>query len=105
MSKQRATPHDFAAIQHHLAYDNHENRKAMLDFIANDPIYIPRYNISLETERELALQRLKKFADKGFISVFDFEKNPLNIFAGMICNLKNLKLIKRNLIDFNKLFN
>jgi acyl-CoA oxidase len=74
---------DFATIQHHLAYDNHENRKAMLDFIANDPIYIPRYNIPLEFERELALQRLKKLADKGFISVFDFEKNPLNIFAGI----------------------
>jgi acyl-CoA oxidase len=77
---------DFEIIQHHLAYDNHENRKAMLDFIANDPIYIPRYNIPLEFERELALQRLKKLADKGFISVFDFEKNPLNIFAG-ICIL------------------
>jgi acyl-CoA oxidase len=77
------TSHDFAAIQHLLAYDNHANRKAMLDFIANDPIYIPRYNITLELERELALQRLKKLADKGFISVFDFEKNPLNIFAGI----------------------
>ncbi|RIA89804.1 acyl-CoA dehydrogenase/oxidase [Glomus cerebriforme] len=72
---------DFETIKYHLAYDNHANRKAMLDFIANDPIYIPRYNIPLEFERELALQRLKKLADKGFISVFDFEKNPLNIFA------------------------
>ncbi|PKK75426.1 acyl-CoA oxidase [Rhizophagus irregularis] len=81
MSKQQATSQDFAAIQHHLAHDNHANRKAMLDFIANDPIYIPRYNNKLEFERELALQRLKKLADKGFISVFDFEKNPLNIFA------------------------
>jgi hypothetical protein len=35
------------------------------------------------------LQRLKKLADKGFISVFDFEKNPLNIFAG-IYFVKNL---------------
>ncbi|CAJ0762013.1 15883_t:CDS:2, partial [Entrophospora sp. SA101] len=29
----------------------------------------------------LALQRLKKLADQKFISVLDFEKNPLNIFA------------------------
>src|SRR5579871_3935555 len=90
MEIQRATSQDFAKLKHHLAHDNHANRKAMLDFIANDPIYIPRYDVSLEFERELALQRLKKLADKGFISVFDFEKNPLNIFAGIICILRNL---------------
>ncbi|CAG8527122.1 14127_t:CDS:10 [Cetraspora pellucida] len=72
---------DFAAIKHLLEHDNHKNRKAMLDFVAKDPIYIPRYNVSLEFEREIALQRLKKLADQGFISVYDFEKNPLNIFA------------------------
>ncbi|CAG8538826.1 4356_t:CDS:10, partial [Racocetra fulgida] len=72
---------DFAVIKHLLEHDNHKNRKAMLDFVAKDPIYIPRYNVSLEFEREIALQRLKKLADQGFISVYDFEKNPLNIFA------------------------
>ncbi|CAG8493091.1 15642_t:CDS:10 [Funneliformis mosseae] len=78
---QSTSSRDFATLQHHLLYDNHANRKAMLDFIADDPIYIPRYNMPLEFEREITLQRLKKLADKGFISVFDFEKNPLNIFA------------------------
>ena len=46
-----------------------------------DPLFIPRYNVSLRYERELALERLKKIADAGYISVFDFEENPLNIFA------------------------
>ncbi|CAG8687735.1 20386_t:CDS:10 [Dentiscutata erythropus] len=72
---------DFATIQQLLEHDNHKNRKAMLDFMAKDPIYIPRYNVSLEFEREIALQRLKRLADRGFISVYDFENNPLNIFA------------------------
>ncbi|CAG8473809.1 42679_t:CDS:10 [Gigaspora margarita] len=72
---------DFATIQQLLEHDNHRNRKAMLDFVAKDPIYIPRYNVSLEFEREIALQRLKRIADRGFISVYDFENNPLNIFA------------------------
>ncbi|CAJ0761701.1 23876_t:CDS:2 [Entrophospora sp. SA101] len=75
------TRQDFLALGHLLANDNHENRKAMINFMASDPIYIPRYNVSLEFERELALQRLKKLADQKFISVLDFEKNPLNIFA------------------------
>nr|CAG8555688.1 3603_t:CDS:10 [Entrophospora candida] len=75
------TRQDFLALEHLLANDNHENRKAMINFMASDPIYIPRYNVSLEFERELALQRLKKLADQKFISVLDFEKNPLNIFA------------------------
>jgi hypothetical protein len=65
-----------------LQYDNHANRDAMAEFMAKDPLYIPRYNIPLATERELALNRLVKLAKHGFWSVFDFEKNPLNVFAG-----------------------
>lgn len=37
--------------------------------------------MSLRYERELALERLKRIGEAGFISVFDFERNPLNIFA------------------------
>jgi acyl-CoA oxidase len=29
----------------------------------------------------LALEQLKKISENKFISVFDFEKNPLNVFA------------------------
>ncbi|KAG9290773.1 hypothetical protein G9A89_011736 [Geosiphon pyriformis] len=71
----------FASLSHLLAFDNHATRKACLDLMATDPIFIPRYNIPLELERELALQRLQRIADCGFLSVFDFEKNPLNVFA------------------------
>ena len=74
---------DLVPLNELLLNDNHKNRRAMLDFMANDPIYIPRYNVSLEFERELALERLQRLANKRFISVFDFENNPLNIFAGM----------------------
>lgn len=41
----------------------------------------PKYNISVDEERELALQRLKKLCNQGFISVLDFKNNPLWIFA------------------------
>jgi acyl-CoA oxidase len=36
---------------------------------------------SLRYEREIALERLKRIFDNGFVSVTDFERNPLNIFA------------------------
>lgn len=47
----------------------------------SEPVMIPRYNIPLEEEREVALARLKRICDAGFISVLDFRHNPLRIFA------------------------
>merc|ERR1711936_363454 len=41
----------------------------------------PRYNLTLEEERELALKRLTAICDAGFISVLNFVNNPLRIFA------------------------
>ena len=40
-----------------------------------------RYNIPLEEEREVALQRLQRICDGGFISVLNFNDNPRKIFA------------------------
>lgn len=82
MSTLTCTPQDRIALRRLLQHDNHENRDKMLDFMAKDPLYVPRLNVSLEFEREIALRRLQKLAHNGFISVYDFEKNPLNIFAG-----------------------
>ncbi|KAG0331150.1 hypothetical protein BG004_001798 [Podila humilis] len=89
MSGIKFTPADVGKVQRILQNDNHEHRRQMLDFAAKDPIYVPRYDISLEAKRELALQRLRRLAHEGFISVMDFEKNPLRVFsaheiAGMI---------------------
>lgn len=47
----------------------------------SDAVMIPRYNISLEEERDIALKRLQRICDSGFISVLDFRNNPLRIFA------------------------
>jgi acyl-CoA oxidase len=74
-------------IRRILQHDNHENRDKMADFMAKDPLYIPRYNVPLSTEREVALQRLTKLAKNRFFSVFDFETNPLNVFAGISTSL------------------
>jgi len=63
-----------------LDHDNKEMRAKFREFLS-DPIMIPRYNIRLEEERELALSRLQRICDAKFISVRDFVDNPLRIFA------------------------
>lgn len=71
---------DTSTLKHMLDHDNHEMRDKMRRFM-DDPLWIPRYNISLDEEREMALVRLKKICDAGLISVLDFQNNPLRIFA------------------------
>lgn len=63
-----------------LDHDNHDMRAKFREFMSED-VMRPRYNISLAEEREVALQRLKRICDAGFISVLDFVHNPLRIFA------------------------
>ena len=63
-----------------LEPDNRENRKKLKNLF-KEKIFVPRFNISLDEERELALHRLQRITSSGVLSVTDFEKNPLNIFA------------------------
>lgn len=63
-----------------LDHDNHDMRKKFREFISED-VMIPRYNIKLDDERDLALRRLQRICDNDFISVLDFKNNPLRIFA------------------------
>merc|ERR1719431_961980 len=63
-----------------LDHDIHQMRADFRKFIS-EPVMVPRYNISLEEERELALRRLQRICDNKFISVLDFWNNPLRIFA------------------------
>jgi len=63
-----------------LDHDNHEMRANFRNFIS-EPVMVPRYNISLAEERDLALRRLQRICDNKFISVLDFWHNPLRIFA------------------------
>ena len=55
-----------------LDHDNHEMRREMREFMCSD-LMVPKYNIPLLEERELALQRLQAVCDAGFISVLDFK--------------------------------
>ncbi|CAE6372413.1 unnamed protein product [Rhizoctonia solani] len=61
-------------------HDNFDKRDAYRA-LADEPLFVPRHNVSLSYERELALDRLKRVSETKMISVFDFEKNPLNVMA------------------------
>ena len=67
-----------------LEKDNRENRQRLRQ-IFHHPTFIPRFDVSLSMQRELALERLRQVTDHHGISVLDFERNPLNIFAGTPC--------------------
>ncbi len=40
--------------------------------IVGNPLFVPRYNMSLAEERELALQRLQAVCNQKYFSVRDF---------------------------------
>jgi len=71
---------DVSKMRHLLDHDNHEMRDSFRQFMTQ-PLFQPRFDLTLEEEREVALQRLKAVCDAGFISVLDFRNNPLKVFA------------------------
>lgn len=47
-------------------------RKEFYQFIKNDPLFVQKYWTTIEEERELAFQKLKKVSRAGFLSGFFF---------------------------------
>lgn len=85
-----------------LEPDNRENREKMRKLFSSDPIFIPRHSLSLPEERQIALERLQKVCDGGHVSVLDFEKNPLNIFAvHEICGMVDGSMATKLTVQFN----
>jgi len=72
---------DVRGLQALLEHDNHEMR-ATLKEVMREPLFMPAYNVPLQTERELAQARLQRLCDTGLWSVRDFVgDNPYRIFA------------------------
>lgn len=63
-----------------IDHDNHEMRDSCRSYMSSE-LFKPKYNISIDEERDLALKRLQALCDNNFISVLDFKNNPLKIFA------------------------
>ena len=71
---------DIAQMTNLLEHDNRETRSALKELF-KDPLFTPRYAITLPEERELALARLKAICADESISVRDFIHNPHRIFS------------------------
>lgn len=67
-------------IKRLVANDSHELRDSLKE-VFKDPIYTPRYQLSLKEERELAYERIKKLCDSGLVDVSYFGDDPRKIFA------------------------
>jgi hypothetical protein len=72
MAKDIHSQEAILLLNEFLEPDNRANRFALRKLFSNDPIFIPKYNLSLKEERELALARLKKFclSSGKYISVY-----------------------------------
>lgn len=64
-----------------LLDNNNFDTRDKLRNLFKDDLFTPKYNISLDDERKLAYDRLKKVCDLGIVSVNDFKTNPKNIFT------------------------
>ena len=67
-------------LQHILEPDNQATRQKLRELF-KDPLFLPKFTLTLDQQREIALERLRKICEAKVISVFDFERNPLNIFT------------------------
>uniref|UniRef100_A0A7S2Z2G9 Acyl-coenzyme A oxidase n=3 Tax=Eukaryota TaxID=2759 RepID=A0A7S2Z2G9_9CHLO len=64
-----------------LTPDNREHRQKIKEFLQSSDLFLPKYDLPLSSERELALHRLRAVCAMGALSVKDFRDNPQRIFA------------------------
>jgi len=101
LNATRASNGVVAELQHLLDHDNYEAR-AKLKELMRDPLFIPRWNISIEEERELALERLRVLCHSGNFSINDFKTNPLRIFAAHECaTLTDVSMATKLTVQYN----
>eukprot|EP01116_Phalansterium_solitarium_P001542 TRINITY_DN11350_c0_g1_i1.p1 TRINITY_DN11350_c0_g1~~TRINITY_DN11350_c0_g1_i1.p1 ORF type:complete len:643 (+),score=249.91 TRINITY_DN11350_c0_g1_i1:115-2043(+) len=90
-----------AALTQLLDHDNLQMRADFRKFLQQD-IFVPRYNISLVEEREIALERLRKVCGSKFLSVSDFKTNPHRIFAAHeLAGLSDGSMATKMTVQFN----
>ena len=95
-------PAELEAINALLEPDNRDNRRKMRDLFCSDSIFVPRHSLTLPQERQIALERLQKLCRGGHVSVLDFERNPLNIFAvHEVCGMVDGSMATKLTVQFN----
>ena len=52
--------------------DNLDKRQKWVDMYSKNPVFHPKYNLTLDEQRDLAYKRIKTISDAGLFSIFDF---------------------------------
>jgi acyl-CoA oxidase len=71
---------DVSALKQALQPGHQDVRQTLKKLLA-EPLFTPRYNLSLEEERRLTRQRLVKVAESGVLRPQDYTEDPGKIFA------------------------
>ena len=68
-------------FDNHLNSLNRDTRTKLLKLFKDDPLFVPKFDVSLREEKEIAQVRLQKVCDLKAVSITDFLTNPENIFT------------------------
>ena len=49
--------------------------------LLKDPVFVPRYNLTLNEMRDEAFKKLKKITENKMLSINDFDTDPVNVFT------------------------
>lgn len=84
MASTPSAPAKFSTevLRDFLWHDNIDTRKKFLKLVTSDDIWLPKFNLSLPEQRDLAFKRLQLISKAKLFSVKDFLTNPRNIFTG-----------------------
>lgn len=61
--------------------DNIEKRSKWEALFKNDTVFHANFPKGFDETRDLAFKRIKSVADAKLFSIFDFEKDPTNLFT------------------------
>lgn len=88
-------------LQRLLDHDSYQMRESLKELM-KDSLFLPRYDLSLVEERELALARLSRICAGKYFSVLDFRSAPLKIFAAHeIAGLCDGAMATKMTVQFN----
>lgn len=84
MASSTPAPSSFSAeaLRDFLWHDNIDTRKKFLQLVSKDDVWLPKFNLTLPEQRDLAFKRLQLISKAKIFSVKDFASNPRNIFTG-----------------------
>eukprot|EP01130_Rhizamoeba_saxonica_P013599 TRINITY_DN581_c0_g1_i1.p1 TRINITY_DN581_c0_g1~~TRINITY_DN581_c0_g1_i1.p1 ORF type:complete len:642 (+),score=115.41 TRINITY_DN581_c0_g1_i1:44-1927(+) len=85
-----------------LLHPRQSEKQQFYDFVKDDPLFEPQFDLSIYEQRKLALKRLVKICKAGFISVKDFKTDPHRIFlAHELGSLMDFSMATLMTVQFN----